>query len=240
MKKAIIPTIVALSMPLTAQAAEWNYSASLYGWFPGLDSTIGTAFGDLDMDISAQDLISNLDMAFMGTFEGHNGQWGYLADIFYSDISTNKTGPFGFVSADLDLKLTLVSLAATYRVSETATSQVDLMGGLRGYDMDVGGQFNGGGNPTFGGSDKWVDPVIGLRGRWALSDQWSLTALGDVGGFGLGSDLSWQVLATFDYALNDSWLLRFGYRHLEVDKPINGRDVQVGLSGPIFGATYRF
>lgn len=240
MRLTLPSAVLALALPVTAQAQEWEHSVSIYGWFPALDSTISTAFGDLDMSVSAKDLISNLDMAFMGAYEGRNGKWSFVGDLFYSDISANKPGPFGFASADLNLELTILSGFVGYRVSETSTSAVDLYGGLRAYDMTIAGQFNGGANPTFGGSGEWVDPVVGLRGRWSLSDSWAFSAALDVGGFGIGSDMSGQVLGTVDYSINSAWKLRFGYRYLAIDKPINGRNARVDLHGPLFGATYTF
>lgn len=241
MRSPFIPAaLLATAVPAMALAEDWTQSVSIYGWFPALDSTISTAFGDLDMSVSAKDLISNLDMAFMGAYEINNGQWGFVGDLVYADVSSNKLGPLGFASADLDLTLTVLSGFATYRISNTSTSALDFYGGLRAYDMKLGGQFNGGGDPTFGGSDTWVDPVIGLRGKWSLSDKWAVSGLADIGGFGIGSDLSGQLLATFDYALNDKWDLRFGYRYLAIDKPIGGRDARIDLHGPLFGATYTF
>lgn len=131
---------------------------------------------------------------------------------------------------------------AAYRVDETSRSSIDLAAGFRAYDMQVDGALNTGGGASvpFGGSESWVDPIIAIRGNWALSEKWLLTGFADIGGFGVGSDLTWQVMATFDYQLNDSWALRFGYRYLEIDKPVGGNDLKTGISGPIFGATYRF
>jgi hypothetical protein len=64
--------------------------------------------------------------------------------------------------------------------------------------------------------------------------------LTDVGGFGAGSELTWQALGTVTYRATD-WLdLRAGYRHLGVERSRNRTDIDVGLSGPIVGALYRF
>lgn len=240
MRRHLTPAILAMVLPMATQANEWNHSLSIYGWFPALDSTISTTFGDLDMSVSAKDLISNLDMALMGAYEINNGQWGFVGDLFYSDISANKPGALGFASADLDLKLIILNGFATYRVSQTSTSAIDVYGGLRAYDMMIDGQFNGGANPSFGGSDTWIDPVIGIRGNWSISEKWGFSAVVDLGGFGIGSEMSGQFLGTFDYALKDQWELRFGYRYLAIDKPISGRDARIDLHGPIFGATYSF
>ena len=42
-----------------------------------------------------------------------------------------------------------------------------------------------------------------------LGNGFGLTAYGDVGGFGLGAHVDWQVIGTIDYALNSSSNLRW-------------------------------
>lgn len=62
----------------------------------------------------------------------------------------------------------------------------------------------------------------------------------DYGGFQSGSE-TWQALLTADYALNDSWVLRGGYRYLTVDHDTSATtNFSMTQSGLIFGATYRF
>jgi hypothetical protein len=67
----------------------------------------------------------------------------------------------------------------------------------------------------------WVDPIIGGRFSYAVEPGQSVLLRGDIGGFGAGSDFSWQALATYyakifdgpDYTL-DGYV---GYRGLAVD-----------------------
>jgi opacity protein-like surface antigen len=44
----------------------------------------------------------------------------------------------------------------------------------------------------------------------------------DYGGFGVGSDSSWQLQAGVDYRISDAFSARFGYRILKVDYDDNG------------------
>jgi hypothetical protein len=67
------------------------------------------------------------------------------------------------------------------------------------------------------GNETWVDPIIGLSGRVELGNRFALQAEGDVGGFGLVSDIDWQVLGTLQYEVADSITLDAGYRYLAVD-----------------------
>ena len=53
------------------------------------------------------------------------------------------------------------------------------------------------------GTLEWVDPFVGLRVRHQLSPGSELQFLGDVGGFGVGSDFTWQLFGgySFDFAI---------------------------------------
>ena len=42
--------------------------------------------------------------------------------------------------------------------------------------------------------ETWVDPVIGLRAILDLGDGFSVLAFADIGGFGVGSDQTWEAL----------------------------------------------
>jgi hypothetical protein len=45
-------------------------------------------------------------------------------------------------------------------------------------------------------SEMWADPILGARLGMKLSGPWSSTIAGDVGGLGVGSDLTWQALGS--------------------------------------------
>ena len=61
-----------------------------------------------------------------------------------------------------------------------------------------------------------------------------------MGGFDSGSDSSWQAIGTLGYQFNEKWSAQGGWRYLAIEKEIDGLDVEVDLSGPILGFTYRF
>jgi hypothetical protein len=59
------------------------------------------------------------------------------------------------------------------------------------------------------GAAGWGDPLLAGRYHRELGNGFGLTAYGDVGGFGLGAHVDWQVIGTIDYALNSSSNLRW-------------------------------
>ena len=76
----------------------------------------------------------------------------------------------------------------------------------------------------------------------------SLTLRGDIGGFDVGSEFTWQVLATYDFQLcvTDRYTLNgyLGYRTLAVDysqaSGNNCYEFDALMQGPVIGATLRF
>jgi hypothetical protein len=231
------------SLPTVGQAENWQYTATLYGWLPGLDSSIGTRFGDFESSSSGSDVLSNLEGVFMGTFEAQSGQWGVIADLLYVDLSDTRSTPFGalFASGTVDVTATSASAYATYRFSQSDTAVYDVAVGLRYLDVGTTVSLATGALPAQSSTlgDNWIDPVIGLRGNWKLSDNWSASAFADFGSSGSSSE-TWQVLGTLNYTINDNLAVRFGYRHMDINRAVGASKIDIALSGPIIGLSYRF
>ena len=119
---------------------------------------------------------------------------------------------------------------------------VDVLAGARIWYVDTEIHLSPGLLPArrAGDDEVWGDPVVGLRWNAPLGRGFFLTGYADVGGFGVASDLTWQLLGTLGYRFNDWISARAGYRHLDVDYKDDGFVWDVELSGPIVGATFRF
>jgi hypothetical protein len=98
------------------------------------------------------------------------------------------------------------------------------------------------------GSVDWVDPVVGARLRHRFAPGHELAVRGDVGGFGAGSQFSWNALAAYswDFAVRNGVTYSgvLGYRALYVDyEQGSGRNkyaYDVLTHGPIFGLNIGF
>jgi hypothetical protein len=62
--------------------------------------------------------------------------------------------------------------------------------------------------------DDWWDPYIGLRARYNFTSVVYAIGRGDIGGFGVGSDLMWQAEAAIGFQLTRSIFAEVGYRAL--------------------------
>ena len=66
------------------------------------------------------------------------------------------------------------------------------------------------------------DPLLAGRDHRELGNGFGLTACGDVGGFGVGEHVDWQVVSSIDYALSSSINLGLDYRSESVLRPHTG------------------
>jgi hypothetical protein len=72
--------------------------------------------------------------------------------------------------------------------------------------------------PTHAADDQWwVDPIVGLRGQINITRWLFLAAQGDVGGFGAGSQITWNTQATIGFNFTRNIFAELGCRYMYVD-----------------------
>jgi len=98
-----------------------------------------------------------------------------------------------------------------------------------------------------GGTLEWVDPVVGARVRHQIAPGKELRVRGDIGGFGAGSDFSWQAAANYGFQTRCFGIplnLAIGYRALYVDYSESGPFGKNGLDllqhGPMMGVSFNW
>ena len=247
--------------PAVAQQAGWQYEFTPYLWGAAMkgDVRIGN-LPNVNVDMKFTDILDVLDFALMGAFEARKDRWGLMFDSAYLKLSDSATasrtgpGPIGAsatATADVQVKWTFLSAAVAYRVSE-GRSPVDVIGGLRyskiDVSADIGASLFGGGPAGLGGSRTvarsgqldWVDPYIGVRIQHPIAERWTLVGYADVGGFGVGSDLSTQLSAGVSYQYSKSVSVKFGYRYRSGDYDKDGVKIDMTLQGLYAGLGIHF
>jgi len=72
--------------------------------------------------------------------------------------------------------------------------------------------------PTSVSGDRWwIDPIIGLRGQVNFTRWLYFTTQADVGGFGAGSQITWNVLAAVGFNFTRNVFTEIGYRYMYID-----------------------
>lgn len=79
--------------------------------------------------------------------------------------------------------------------------------------------------------DAWMDPYVGVRAQYNLDASWYLAAKGDVGGFSIGSDLTWQASGALGWRFARNAYAELGYRAVAVDYQDGGFTYDVVTHG---------
>jgi hypothetical protein len=203
--------------------------------------------------------------------------WEDLSFDVHRDVSRNPFARFPNVNvaikgnAQLDYQSTIIQSGIAYELvrwpgSVGSYTALDVMGSARYWNQEVDVSLRLTGTLTAelqrlglelqrsgslavarSGDLEWVDPVVGARLRHQMASGAELALYGDVGGFGVGSDFSWQAVATYGFDVNCFGTpLRtvVGYRALAVDFSENGRFGSNGLDfvqhGPVMGISFRW
>lgn len=245
MKRYVTAAALAAATSVAAFAAaadpssSWQFEGRLYLWVASANGT--TATGQ-DVDIGFGDIIDALDFGAVAGLSARKGRWSVFGDFQYSELSDGDNaavGPGIPVTVDADVEALIFTGAIGYDTVQTESYRLTPFAGFR--YLDGSGAVNlavGGGSARVTNDRTNLDGIIGLQGGTELSEKWGLTYYADVGAG--DSDITWQLAATLDYSLNETWTLSFGYRHLawEFGDPVALRDLAVG--GPIFGTRINF
>ncbi len=237
----LLPILFSLSLNTRAEGNNnWQFELTPYLWVVGMEGSTGPKNLEADVDMNFGDILDNLDKAFIINMEANKGQWSIWLDFIKMKLS--KEGAAGPFNVDLGMKQMLTEVAVAYQLPEH--EHIDLFVGGRYADVDATLTFDGmgpvgiGRQAVFG--DSWVDPLLGIRGTWNLSDKWNIRARGDIGGFGVGSDFSWHAILTAKYQLNETISFKIGYRYLDIDYDDNGFVYNMATSGITAGVGFRF
>jgi opacity protein-like surface antigen len=237
-----IPSL-AENQPVATSESGWHVRAALYGWATALDGDVTLRGNNVPVDVGFDEVWEKLDFAAMGVVEIGKGRWGFLADLFYAELGADNAKRNLVFDAQLDQFIG--NFVITCNVIDDPRTRFDVYAGARVNSLDMDLNITRTGvilTRTFSGSDSktWVDPIIGVRYQQGLSDRFFFRAVGDIGGFGVSSDLTWQALAGLGYHINDDAAVVLGYRGIGTDYEDGDFGYDVISHGILLGLEYRF
>lgn len=256
MLRQLVATLTGLTASLSsAQAADfqapppresdWSFTFAPYFWAGSLTGDV-EQFGlpELDVKASFRDIIRNFDLGFMGAGEARNGRFSIATDIMWIKLSADENTPLGLVADDALVELDTLTLTGTagYSVLMGKSGNLDIIGGARLWSVDTKIDLDGGilDGKSRSDGDTWVDPVIGLKGKYELSSDIYLTGWGIVGGFDVSSKFMWDVFGGVGHSFNDRFSVLAGFRAEGVDYRHGDFEYDVIQYGPMIGAVIRF
>jgi hypothetical protein len=232
------PLVVIADQPLTSEAestsaatpaspqvgeptSDWHFAVSPYLWFPGVHGTIGAFGRDVSVHATPGDLLSNFRFGLMGAFEARYKRIVLPLDLMWIRLEDDKALPFPNLMAT-KAKLTGSELLLTpkigYRLLDEKRIKIDALTGFRYWHFSENLKFVPSNlNLNFSGSQNLVDPLVGGRVQLGLTPKIEANILGDVGGWGTGSQLEYQVAGVLGYKIKPKWTLQAGYRYLSID-----------------------
>ena len=87
-------------------------------------------------------------------------------------------------------------------------------------------------NRSFSLTERWVDPYLGISGRYDLTKAFYVTARADVGGFDVGSKVTVQAYGGLGCQITRRIYSELGYRYLFDDYDSDGFLYRVSTYGP--------
>jgi hypothetical protein len=95
--------------------------------------------------------------------------------------------------------------------------------------------------PTYAAGDQWwIDPIVGLRGQINFTRWLFLAAQADVGGFGVGSQITWNAQAAFGVNFTRNIFGELGYRYMYVDYDKDNFLYQINTFGLFSSLGFKF
>jgi hypothetical protein len=240
MRRVVLWAVVAVTMvgswaPVSAQTADegWNVLVAPYLTGAAMNGTTGIGGFTVDVDMSASDIFSKLQFGAMGLVLARKGDWGFGGDFIWMALGTTVR------ETNVDVNQGAFAFYGLRRLGAAA----DLTFGARINTLQGEFKFKDL-NREVSGDRTWADPMVGVVLHSPLDRRFLVRVYSEIGGFGLGSDLAWQVFPIVGLRVGKSASLEVGYRWLDLDYK-SGEDrnefaYDVLTQGPVVGFGFWF
>ena len=229
------------SQPGIAEEGAWQIALPVYAWLPNYKYQLPSGQKG---DITEDDIISNLDVAFMAQPRIARGRWSLVTDFIYFNLSDKGQLP---VHPSLNLRRIrleqyLITPTIGYQVYRSGKSYADIHAGVRYLWVEPTltfqrqtplspGSFN-----ESDSADTW-NGVLGVRGNIALNERWYLSYEADAG---TGqSDYVINAIAGIGYRFSKLDAV-IAYRYLDYDFGDDWALKSITPNGPLLGVVFRF
>lgn len=245
-------TICALTGPAAAAGRAWEIMP--YAWFTGIEGTM-TIKGELQgIDASLAEVWDNSNAGGSFRCETWKGGNGFCLDLFH----VNLTGEFGddvnryipassifFVDVAYNHHLGSTPVYSHQKVKDTRETRylsVGVLAGLRYFHLK--NTLEQSDEENLEQTGQFIDPIVGGYVHYRMARALTIAASADIGGFGIGSNFTWNAWVRVDVRLADwCWLNAMG-RAFDIDYEDGSGEDRLGLNariaGPALGAIFRF
>jgi hypothetical protein len=202
---------------------EWQNNVFVYGVLPAINGDARVGPIEEPVDVSIGDFLDKLQMGFMGAALGDSSDSGLIRRADVDQLIVDVTGGYRFSNG--------VEAFAGMRLTDIST-KIGLGDPIR---------------REFEPSKTFYDPIFGARVIAPLDEgrKWWLQAYGDIGGFGVSMDFTWQAMANVGFKPREWISIWGGYRALgqDFDDEVGQAErfgMDVTYHGPSFGVGFHF
>ena len=233
--------------PISAQTAtsekKWSFLTDVYLMFPYMDGETG--IGEnliLPIDATPGDIFSKLQMGAMLYVEAKTDRWAITSDLVYMNLNQEVTPGVILNSGTIGAKQTIWETAGLCRLLPFLEVGA---GGRLNYvqtsaDLRINAIPAGTVEATGRHHKTWFDPVLIARLSTDIKEKWLFQIRGDLGGFGVGSDFTWQLHASAGYRFTKVFQMSLGYRILSTDYKSGEEPKEFIFDVKEFGPEIRF
>jgi hypothetical protein len=198
----------------------WQHTVFIYGMGAAIDGEAQIGPVEVEIDLGMSDVLDALEFGAMLAYRADNGTWSFTGDATFMGLGANETHETavgGRVKGDIDVDQT--TLMGT--LGRRWTEHLEVLFGLAYVDvsMDLSLKSTSGGPLDVKASRDadWIDPTLGLRYDRPIGGDWRLNLRGDIGGFGVGSDFMYHLLAGARWQASETVGVFLGYRLISYD-----------------------
>jgi hypothetical protein len=214
-------------------SSEWSLSLRPYFFLSGLSGSVTVHPLTFPLNSSFAQIVQRVKLGGFLSFTAEKNRWGVNADFQY----INLYGESSLLrDTSMDLKNVIGEVDLLYRPEVAPTLR--FLVGVRVYSVIQNVTLLGVEVPE--ANTTVVDPVLGAYGSWVLHDRWHFELRGDIGGFGVSSEFTYQMMALFRWGINDTLSLPFGYRVLGYQIRKDDIWMNTRMSGAVLGLDIRF
>jgi hypothetical protein len=232
--------------PASTDGSTWEFHLIPYAWLIAMDTKATVHNYTAESKINFSDILQNINLAGQLHFEAQKGKWGFFIDPTYLKLSQSGTLKDGR-DVKMQVEQWLVEFGGTYQLEKWSLEEkgkrsitVDALGGGRFWYLSANLDTSSTINPSK--TTQWVDPFIGASLKADITERLLFNIRGDVGGFSVGSDFSWNALGVFGYRFTKDITGLLGYRALYVDYKAGTSSIRYNITihGPIMALAFSF
>ncbi len=209
-----------LSAQDSTTVKKWYFQTDIYLIFPYMKGEVGLGNEIIaPVDANPGEIFSKLKMGGMLYLEMQNNKWAITSDLIFMNLKQDIAPSEFWDNGTAGAKQLVWEPAGFYRLLPFL--EIGAGGRLNNLQASIEGRRNAFPAGTYevseSASKTWFDPIFIARLTADIKHKWLFQFRGDVGGFGVGSDLTWQLQTYAGFQFTKLFRLTAGYRYLSMD-----------------------